>query len=62
MYARVTRFQMQVERREDATRITEQEITPGTVVALAENTRHAVRAVETGAFLLTIGWSGQERE
>ena len=38
----------------------EQEITPGTVVALAEGTRHAVRAVETGAFLLTIGWPPQK--
>lgn len=38
----------------------EQEITPGTVVALVEGARHAVRAVETGAFLLTIGWPPQE--
>ena len=34
----------------------EQEIVPGTVVALQERTRHAVRATEDGAFLLTIGW------
>ena len=40
----------------------EQEIAPGMVVALAERTRHAVRAIETGAFLLTIGWSPQEPE
>jgi quercetin dioxygenase-like cupin family protein len=40
----------------------EQEIAPGTVAALAERTRHAVRAIETGAFLLTIGWPPQEPE
>ena len=39
----------------------EQEIAPGTVVALAERTRHAVRAIETSAFLLTIGWPPQEQ-
>jgi quercetin dioxygenase-like cupin family protein len=38
------------------------EITPGAVVALAERTRHAVRAIEDGAFLLTIGWPPQEQE
>ncbi len=38
------------------------EIAPGAVVALAERTHHAVRAIETGAFLLTIGWSPQEPE
>ena len=38
----------------------EQAITPGTVVALAERTRHAVRAIGDGAFLLTIGWPPQE--
>ena len=34
----------------------EQEISPGMLVALEERTRHAVRAIEYGAFLLTIGW------
>jgi quercetin dioxygenase-like cupin family protein len=38
------------------------EIAPGAVVALAERTRHAVRAIEDGAFLLTIGWPPQEQE
>ncbi len=38
------------------------EIVPGAVVALAARTHHAVRAIETGAFLLTIGWSPQEPE
>ena len=40
----------------------EQVITPGMLVALAERTRHAVRAVEGGAFLLTMGWPPQEQE
>jgi quercetin dioxygenase-like cupin family protein len=40
----------------------EQEIAPGMLVALAERARHAVRAVEDGAFLLTIGWPPQEQE
>ena len=35
----------------------EQAMAAGTIVALAAQTRHAVRAVEDGAFLLTIAWS-----
>ena len=40
----------------------EHEIAPGTLVSLAGDTRHAVRAVEDGAFLLTIAWRGDERD
>ena len=39
----------------------EHEIAPGTLVSLEGDTRHAVRAIEDGAFLLTIGWCGEER-
>lgn len=39
----------------------EQAISPGMLIALAERTRHAVRAVADGAFLLTIGWGGDGR-
>jgi quercetin dioxygenase-like cupin family protein len=34
----------------------EQELAPGSVVAIAASARHAVRALEEGAFLLTIAW------
>ena len=34
----------------------EREIGPGELVSLATGVRHAVRTVEDGAFLLTIGW------
>jgi quercetin dioxygenase-like cupin family protein len=40
----------------------EREAAPGTLLTLAGETRHAVRAIEYGAFLLTIGWGGDERE
>jgi quercetin dioxygenase-like cupin family protein len=40
----------------------EHEIGPGTLVSLAGDTRHAVRAIEDGAFLLTIAWRGDERD
>ena len=40
----------------------EHEIAPGILVTLEGGTRHAVRANEDGAFLLTIGWGGDERE
>ena len=40
----------------------EHEVAPGTLVSLAGDTRHAVRAVEDGAFLLTIAWRGDERD
>lgn len=35
------------------------EMVAGDLIALEEHTHHAVRAVEDGAFLLTIAWSGQ---
>ena len=38
------------------------EAAPGTLLTLAGETRHAVRAIEDGAFLLTIGWSGERDE
>ena len=34
----------------------EREIGPGELVSLASGVRHAVRTIEDGAFLLTIGW------
>jgi quercetin dioxygenase-like cupin family protein len=40
----------------------EHEVAPGTLVSLAGDTRHAVRAVEDGAFLLTIAWHADERD
>jgi quercetin dioxygenase-like cupin family protein len=40
----------------------EREAAPGTLLTLGGETRHAVRAIEDGAFLLTIGWRGDERE
>jgi quercetin dioxygenase-like cupin family protein len=36
----------------------EREIVAGTLVSIESEVRHAVRALEDGAFLLTIGWSG----
>jgi quercetin dioxygenase-like cupin family protein len=36
----------------------EREIVPGTLISVEGGVRHAVRALEDGAFLLTIGWSG----
>jgi len=38
----------------------EREISEGMIVALEGGSRHAVRAVEDGAFLLTIAWPGDE--
>jgi quercetin dioxygenase-like cupin family protein len=38
----------------------EREISDGMLVALNAQTRHAVRALENGAFLLTIGWTGDD--
>lgn len=40
----------------------EHEAAPGTLLTLAHETRHAVRAIEDGAFLLTIGWRADVRE
>lgn len=40
----------------------EREITVGTLTALPGKTRHAVRAIEDGAFLLTIAWLGERSE
>lgn len=34
----------------------ERELGPGELVSLATGVRHAVRTIEDGAFLLTIGW------
>lgn len=39
----------------------EHEVSEGTIVALEGAARHAVRAVEDGAFLLTIAWPGGDR-
>jgi quercetin dioxygenase-like cupin family protein len=36
----------------------EREIVVGTLISVEGGVRHAVRALEDGAFLLTIGWSG----
>lgn len=38
----------------------ERELGPGDLISLAAGVRHAVRTIEDGAFLLTIGW-GSER-
>jgi quercetin dioxygenase-like cupin family protein len=40
----------------------ERDIAPGTLVTLPGEIRHAVRAIEDGAFLLTIVWRGGERD
>ncbi len=36
----------------------EREIVPGDLISVEGKVRHAVRALEDGAFLLTIGWPG----
>jgi quercetin dioxygenase-like cupin family protein len=36
----------------------EREMGVGTLISVEAGVRHAVRALENGAFLLTIGWSG----
>jgi quercetin dioxygenase-like cupin family protein len=36
----------------------EREIVPGALISVEAGVRHAVRALEDGAFLLTMGWSG----
>jgi quercetin dioxygenase-like cupin family protein len=38
----------------------EREIAAGTLISVEGGVRHAVRALEDGAFLLTIGWSGED--
>lgn len=40
----------------------EQELAAGDLIALEDETRHAVRAIDDGAFLLTIAWSGASGE
>jgi quercetin dioxygenase-like cupin family protein len=40
----------------------EREIAAGTLTALPAESRHAVRAIEDGAFLLTIAWPGERGE
>lgn len=37
------------------------ELPAGSVIALAADARHAVRALDDGAFLLTIAWPGDRR-
>jgi quercetin dioxygenase-like cupin family protein len=39
----------------------EHEIETGALVTVAGGVRHAVRAIEDGAFLLTIAWPGEDR-
>ena len=36
----------------------DREIVAGKLISVGDGVRHAVRALEDGAFLLTIGWSG----
>ena len=38
----------------------EREMGPGTLLSVEGGVRHAVRAMEDGAFLLTIAWPGDE--
>jgi quercetin dioxygenase-like cupin family protein len=38
----------------------EREIMAGTLISVEAGVRHAVRALEDGAFLLTIGWAGED--
>lgn len=38
----------------------ERELAPGSLVTVEAGVRHTVRAIEDGAFLLTIGWPGEE--
>lgn len=38
----------------------EREMGPGTLLSVEGGVRHAVRALEDGAFLLTIAWPGDE--
>lgn len=40
----------------------EQELAAGDLIALEADTRHAVRAIEDGAFLLTIAWAAAPGE
>ena len=40
----------------------ERELAVGALVSVAGGVRHAVRAISDGAFLLTIAWSGDERD
>ncbi len=40
----------------------EHEIGAGALVTVAGDVRHAVRAIEDGAFLLTIAWPGDDRD
>ena len=38
----------------------ERDIVPGALISVEAGVRHAVRALEDGAFLLTIGWPGTD--
>ena len=62
MYARVTRFQMQVERSEDANRITEQEITPGLRQEPGFKHLYVLVARETGQGMVVTLWESQAAE
>ncbi len=62
MYARVTRFQMQLERREDANRITEQEITPGLRRELGFKHLYVLAAPETEPGMVVTLWASQADE
>ena len=62
MYARVTRFQMQVERGEDANRITEQEITPGLRQEPGFKHLYVLVARETGQGMVVTLWESQAAE
>ncbi len=62
MYARVTRFQMQVERREDANRITEQEIAPGLRGEPGFKHLYVLVAPETGQGMVVTLWESRADE
>ncbi len=62
MYARVTRFQMQMERREDASLITEQEITPGLRGEPGFKHLYVLVAPESGQGMVVTLWESQAAE
>jgi hypothetical protein len=62
MYARVTRFQMQIERSEDASRITEQEITPGLRGEPGFKHLYVLVAPESGQGMVVTLWESQAAE
>ena len=62
MYARVTRFQMQIERSEDASCITEQEITPGLRGEPGFKHLYVLVAPESGQGMVVTLWESQAAE